>query len=405
MTASTRSSRWAFVATTLIASTVMVAGCGSTDEPQPSSLAIAPRQAPAVAWTGDRVFVYGGSPFTPPTDENRLPGERTDAAVWDPSTREFLSTAEPPFDLPLNSSYTWALAAGDEVVVVGTSCAPDSPRDPEDSSGYCEPGIYSAASYDISADQWDPIDLPPELANDVNGYAEPLGTTTDGRVVALLGPSDNREIWTLDVAARAWAQLPSLDVGVRVACLAGDTVVVVDGGLTRVEDQFPPPESDNSAAGPGGGSLRLYDLAVDDATWASTPDFGPVDREGQLYPSVACGDDFAFVHNGTGEDGQAHSTTVTAAQDDWIEAPTQPFDGVFSVALGRGDEIVFAGTTSGTTPEPALAYEYATNQWREIDPIFVPTFAGLLADDAITGWPAGGDEPPPTAPFFSPIVG
>ncbi|MBL8777027.1 MAG: hypothetical protein JNK12_13880 [Acidimicrobiales bacterium] len=370
---------------------------------------ISARQSPALAWTGDRLFVYGGSPYpTAPIDETHLPGERTDAAVWDPTTRRFLPAADPPFDLPLNSSYTWAIASGGQVVVVGTSCSPDSLRDPEDSSNYCEPGTYAAATYDLGSDEWDTIDVPEQLANLVNGYAEPVGTTSDGRVVGLLGPSDNREIWTFDVATRTWAQLPSPGMRVRTTCLAGDTVVVVDGELTQVDGPSPPPleegEGDGSADGPGGLSLRLYDLAADEAAWTSTPAFDPVDHEGRLYPAIACGDDFALVHNGTAQDAHAHSTTAAGASDEWIEAPPQPFDGAFSLDLGRGDEIVFAESTSGTLPERAVVYEYVTNQWREIEPIFVPTMAGVLAGDAITGWPAGADLPP-TAPFFSRIAG
>ena len=390
----------------VVAMATLAAACGSADEPRLATATISARRSPALAWTGERLFVYGGSPHpTVPTDDTHLPPGRTDAALWDPVSRRFDPTADPPFDLPLNSSYTWAAAVGDQIMVLGTSCSPDSPRDREDSSNHCLPGTYAAATYDVGSDEWTTVDLPPELGDDVNGYAEELGTTSDGRVVALLGPASDREIWTFDVAARSWSMVPEPDVRVEATCLAGDTVVVVTGELLDggevVASPTEPETVDQPADAIGGLSLRLLDLTAAELSWTATPPFDPVDREGMLHPSMVCGDQFAFVHNGTGGDGHAHSTTAAGATDDWIEARPQPFDGVFSVALGRDDDIVFAEGTGGTWPEPAGIYDYDTNSWREIDLLFVPSGEAILAGDALIGWPASADQP--AAPFFSPI--
>lgn len=402
-----RRTHWRALVAAVAAAAALLAACGSDEAPRTATATLSARRSPALAWTGDRLFVYGGSPDpVRPVDETHLPAERTDAALWDPVTRRFAPVAEAPFDLPLNSSYTWAAAVGEQVTVLGTSCSPDSTRDREDSSNHCAPGTYAAAVYDIAANEWDLVALPAELEREVDGYAEALGTTSDGRVVALLGPASAREFWTFDVADRSWSPLPAPEVRVEASCLAGDTVAVVTGDLLDggevVASPAEPETVDEPVDAIAGVSLRLLDLTHSEPSWVATPAFDPVDRQALLYPSVACGDDFAFVHNGTGEQGHVHSTAATVAADGWDEAPPQPFDGVFSVALGRGDEIVFAEGTGGTWAEPAVIYDHPTNSWVEIDPLFVPSGSAILAGDAVTGWPANAGQPP-TAPFFTPI--
>ena len=59
------------------------------------------RGSPALAWTGERLFVYGGNPV-PSESESALTVEPlNDAALIDPANGDVDQLPDPPFDRPL----------------------------------------------------------------------------------------------------------------------------------------------------------------------------------------------------------------------------------------------------------------------------------------------------------------
>lgn len=214
--------RWAVV------SLIVVSGCTSEEASFPQVV----REIPVVAWTGDRVFVYGGSPELPTTGTS-WPAPYGDAALWDPSTAEYEAIAEPPFALPLNVGAAAVVVEG-SVVLAGALCETVA-YTPDDASTRCDPGTLAAARYSLEDDDWRLLAPPPDLAAYENAVITGLGATSDGRAVFSVA-SRGRRLWAVDRGDR-WEALPpypgTVQASVGPMCLLGDTVVAASRNPNR----------------------------------------------------------------------------------------------------------------------------------------------------------------------------
>ncbi len=357
----------------VIAVLAVAVGCSSED----AAFRRVSRSDPALAWTGDRVFVYGGAPGG--EWEARPLG---DAALWDPRSEEYESMADPPFDLPLKPGAA-SVAVGDAVVLLGTLC--ETPLVLPDNASYsCSPGSVAAATYDTSEDTWIVHDIPPELARFTDAHVDGVGATSDGRAVFSVTARGQR-LWAVDVEG-AWEALPPLPPALRrfhqPLCLAGDTVA----GLAKVPDRR---------------TLRLHLLALvsADPSWATTGPVAP-SRVGTEMGSaqLACGDGFAVVHGYAFGSAQRHSTDPTGS-DGWIPLPPAPVEISQPVVVWTGATLDFlVSPYSMPASGPGLAYDPAADAWHEVRatplPTTVVTVAGTPARPAVVWWPPdGGTEP------------
>jgi hypothetical protein len=252
-----------------LASLALVVGCTSED----AAFRRATREFPVLAWTGDRVFVYGGSPEVGPED-TVWPRPFADAALWDPTTGEYESIADPPFSLPLKDGAA-AVVVDDSVVLVGALCATPEYL-PDDASTRCDPGTFAAARYSLTDDTWEPLEAPAALATFENVSVDGLGATSDGR--AVFSTADRgRRLWLVD-AEGGWGALPPYPDTLRTTfgpeCLVGDTVVAAsrnpDREIVRYFLALDVPSPDWIPAEPNEGDAR------DAASSRMCPD--PLDR-------------------------------------------------------------------------------------------------------------------------------
>lgn len=215
-----------------VASLIVVFGCTSEE----ASFPRVERDLPVVAWTGDRVFVYGGS-REPPTTGTSWPAPYGDAALWNPATGDYEAIAEPPFELPLNVG-AGAVVADGSVVLVGALCETVA-YTPDNASTRCDPGTLAAARYSID-DDWRVLTPPPDLAAYENASITGLGATSDGRAVFSVA-SRGRRLWAVDGDDR-WEALPpypgTVQAYVGPLCLAGDTVIAASRNPDRAVVHF-----------------------------------------------------------------------------------------------------------------------------------------------------------------------
>jgi hypothetical protein len=259
---------------------------------------------------------------------------------------------------------------GDEVVVVGQVCR----EPPEDVERGCAPGLYRAAVYSITDDDWRRVDLPLELQQISNGLSEAVGATSDGRAVVLLGPRGgfgafaNREVWTYDPAEDAWEVLPRPGTLVEGVCLAEDVVVVGSGLL---------PES--SVAGP---ELRVMALDGDARVWLPTEAVGEVPT-GE-FASMTCGDDLVLFDDGE----EMLQVFDLGVEGGWREPEPPPEDDVHAFRLWADGEFLFLDANA-----PTLAYDPEADSWRGIEGS-APTGANAVwTGEAVVGWPGRTDAP------------
>ena len=363
----------------LVAAVALLAvpvGCASED----ASFRRVSRSDPVLAWTGDRVFVYGGAPEgaweAPPLG---------DAALWDPSTEEYEAVAAPPFDLPLKPGAV-AAAVDDAVVVLGTLC--ETPLVLPDNASYtCPPGSVAAATYDLSEDSWLVHHLPTALTASSDAFLQGIGVTTDGRAVFSV---DRQRLWAVD-ASGAWealAPLPTEATGRRASpmCMAGDTVVA----LTKVTDRR---------------QLRVHLLPLDvpGAYWTPSAAAVASDVHLELMGELACGDDFVVIDGAAYDPPQRHPTDPAAGDEAWSTLPPAPFDLTLVVPVWTGDDLVYLTDPFGDSPGTGAAYDPAEDRWRAVAVEPVPSnllmIAGTRDRPAVLGWP----QPTSTEPFYSEI--
>ena len=346
------------------------------------------RGAPALAWTGESVFVYGGEPVPPESERVSTVEPLSDAALIDPESGEVDVLADPPFGRPLRTQAA-ALAVGDEVLLVGQTCREsDNDRQP------CRAGSYRAAVYSSADDEWREVDLPESVAAIGNGQSEAVGVTSDGRAVLLLGGRGgfgalaNREIWTYAPADDEWEALPAPGSLIEGACLAGDAVVVGSGLLAQSADEAPPAgrrggtgarRDDRQGAGP---TLRIMALNGATRVWFPTEPAGVVptgDRAG-----MTCGETRVLVDDG----GGTMRVFELGAGGGWSTPAPPPGDDVHASRLWTGEEFLFLDSNS-----PTLAYDPGADAWRGIERSAPTGERSVWTGTAVIGWPGRTDLP------------
>jgi hypothetical protein len=341
------------------------------------------RGAPGIAWTGDRLFVYGGFPADDESyGESLRAGDNPldDAALIDTASGNVDRLPEPPFDRPLRSQ-PGVVAVGDDVVVVGDLC--QTPRR-ADAPGDCAPGVYATAVYSIEDDEWRLVDSPPEVAQIRNGQHFGVGTTSDGRAVFVLGErggvfgaAPGRQLWTYSVADDEWARVPSPDLIIEEVCLAGDTLVaaseLVQAAATAGVAPVPGP----------GPTLRLFDLEGDDGGWLPAP---PVEvTSAAPTADITCGEDTVLLDTG---DGGSLRVYAIGPGGGWHSPQPMPGEDHHVARLWTGEEYLFLD------PElDNLAYAPGTDEWRTLDGKADIGPEPVWTDDAAVGWPEPTDLP------------
>ena len=326
------------------------------------------RGSPALAWTGDQLFVYGGNPVPRDTETVRSSEPLGNAALIDPASGDVATLPDAPFDRALAVAPA-AVPVGDEVFVVGAVC-----REAEDDRG-CPAGGYRAAVYSIPDDEWREVEVPDQLKMISNGQSEAVGSTSDGRAVVVLGSREgfgavaNRQIWTYSPAEDEWEMIPAPGGLIEAVCLAGDVVVVGSGLLPETAAGVAP-------------VLRVRALDGEASGWIATEpaDASPVGEAANL----TCGEDLVLF-----DDGE----TVRQIFDfgpggGWRAAAEAPGDDTHASRIWTGEEFLFLDPTA-----PTLAYDPEADTWRGIEGSAPSGVNPVWTGDAVVAWPGRTDEP------------
>jgi hypothetical protein len=345
------------------------------------------RGSPALAWAGDRLFVYGGNPVPGETENVRTVEPLNDAALIDPDGGKVDVLPEPPFDRPLRVQPA-VVAVDDEILVIGQLC-PEA----DNEQRACGNGAYRAAVFSVEDRRWREIELPGHLEQISNGQSEPVGATSDGRAVVILGARGgygalaNRELWTYSLADDEWEQLPSPGALIEGACLADDAVVVGSGLITvaptvvtdGVVPALPVEPLDVSDAGP---TLRVMALDGEVRAWFPTEPAGVLPTADTA--TMTCGDDLVLVDDGT----EVKRVFQLGPGGGWHEAADQPGDDVHTGHLWTGDEFLFLDPNS-----PTLAYDPEADSWRGIEGAAPTGTRSVWTGELVVGWPGRTDLP------------
>ncbi len=331
------------------------------------------RGSPALAWTGDRLFVYGGTrvPRDPETVRSSAP--LANAALIAPGSGEVDPLPAAPFERALKVAPA-AAVVGDEVLVVGALC-----REATEDLG-CPPGGYRAAVYSIPDDEWRAVEMPDQVKLISNGQAEAVGTTSDGRAVLVLGARDgfgalaNRQIWTYSPADDAWERLPDPGALIEGVCLAGDAVIVGSGLLRET--------ATTGDANGVGARLRVMALDGDARAWFPTVAAGVAPTGDQA--SMTCGETRVLVDDG----GGALRIFDLGPGGGWRTPVEQPGDDVHASRLWTGEEFLFLDPGS-----PTMAYDPDSDTWRGIEGSGPSGVNPVWAGDAVVAWPGRTDTP------------
>lgn len=326
------------------------------------------RGSPALAWTGDQLFVYGGAPVPGDTETVRSSEPLGNAALIDPESGEVDTLPGAPFDRALAVAPA-AVAVDDEVFVVGAMC-----REAEDDLG-CPAGGYRAAVYSIPDDEWREVEVPDQLKLISNGQSEAVGTTSDGRAVVVLGARDgfgalaSRQIWTYSPADDTWEMLPAPGSLIEGVCMANDAVVVGSGLLP------------STAAG-AGPTLQVMALDGDARVWFPTEAAG-VTPFGDTA-SLTCGDDLVLF-----DDGDSVREVFDLGVDGgWRAAADAPGDDSHASRLWTGEEFLFLDPTA-----PNLAYDPVADTWRGLEGSAPSGIRPVWTGDAVIAWPGRTETP------------
>lgn len=366
-----------------------------------------PRSGAAVAWTGSKLFVFGG------LEGSRL---RADGALVDARTGVAEMLPAPPFATPLLSPK--AERVGNSIFVTGTTCAGYAPME-DSASANCERGSESfvAGLFDPATKKWQQVATPAALTRPSALPASPLpeggelrwsnpkivGTTSDGRVVVSIGWMNQvqREYWVLTPLTSTWEKLDNPG-NAKDACMVGDDLVVLTGKYDNGGDivaldpslTLKNGEVAQAKAGAGWVQPELQVLGLGSGVnalnaskvWRRTSPLGSV-KYPTLPPDLWCMGTSALLvgSNGAGSaDGLRH--VYDFARDKWSQAAEPPpppagefIGGVFGKTVWTGAELIFlnelpnlgvvkkSGATIGLLP--GRAYRPSTNTWRVLPPV------------------------------------
>ena len=335
------------------------------------------RGSPALAWTGERLFVYGGTPVPRDTESVRSVEPLGNAALIDPVSGDVDILPGAPFQRALRVAPA-AVVVDDEVLVMGARC-----REATEDLG-CPPGGYQAAMYSIPGDEWREIEVPDQLKLIANGQADAVGTTSDGRAVLVLGARDgfgplaNRQIWTYSPADDTWERLPDPGALIEGVCLADDAVVVGSGLLRETAASTAAPDDPTGV----GATLRVLALDGDARVWFPTASAGVVPTGDQA--SMTCGAMRVLVDDG----GGAMRIFDLGPDGGWRTPAEQPGDDVHGSRLWTGEEFLFLDSNA-----PTLAYDPDTDSWRGIEGSSPSGVNPVWTGDAVVAWPGRTDSP------------
>jgi hypothetical protein len=319
---------------------------GSTSETTtPPTVELAERWDPAMAATSDGIFVWGGSAGdreTPPLGEF-APSYLDDGAIIEGAGATGRAVAPSPFEAPLRG--VSARTVGDEVLVVGTTCA--EAADVDSDQPICRPDAELAvAVYDPATDEWRSVELPPELRGP-GSWIWTTGATADGRVVVHVTKGEAPEVWLLDLADGRWTVLEGDSAWSSGECVAGDHLlrIVSTTALASFDLTSAQPTAEPSADLP-------QELAFD--PWSTM---------------LTCTDDAAFVME-WGADTPARRFDPATGTWSFTSAPPRPSpDPRAFTQLTKhswnGEELLYLSVLD---QQPGLAYRPATGEWRVTKP-------------------------------------
>jgi hypothetical protein len=313
-----------------------------------------------VAVDEDTVFVYGG---------DGVDGPRNDAFLADLATGDTGALDDPPLPHGLTNTVQ-GIRVGDEIMLLGHPCEDEIPDDP---MGTCTPGLYGAAVLSLQDQTWREVDLPPSLVEVTHGRRTPVGVTSDGRAVWVLGGSDTggrAQFWAYEVAEDEWVRLPAIDQQVEQPCIAGDHVVVVHRSTRR-----------NRRA-----SLRTLDLTEARPDWRESPPVPPLSRGTTGIPQdVLCIGDRALVHDPHGDPAYLRDIAGGGASR-WRVVPR--FDAMVPVHLAAGDSII--AVDDRAREGGVLAYDEGADGWRPVGDSPGDVDRLVWTGDRLVGWSQSG---------------
>ncbi len=379
---------------------------------------LTPRSEPAAVWTGDRLFVFGG------TEGEHRGTLVNNGALVDVMTGDASTLPSSPFTAP--PYHPVAARSGDTVLVMGIEC-PSYVLDEESGDGaLCAPGgtRFTAATYGVRAGAWKAVPAPPGLPAPTRQESDEtklarlawapsiVGTSGHGDVVVNLGQTGpTPSYWAFTPTTTQWRYLGSPGI-TATACTTGDHVVALhtkfDNGREIVDDDpFLDPKSGGYTFGPNSGSvqptLRFLDVAIPESGWQPSPTLTGVTYPYAMEPGLVCMGTRVMVI-GTPREPNTRFQLYDTKSRTWSTPsapPAPPAGEIDASALGMplwtGTELLLINPAPASAdgapaplskPLPGVAYNPATNTWRRIPSFGVPpsrpTWTGTSVVDFVS---------------------
>jgi hypothetical protein len=306
------------------------------------------RWGPAMADTPEGVLVWGGSGDVDGDGETAPlsvfePSYFDDGALLDGPGTTGRRVAASPFEAPLRG--VDATVVGDEVLVVGTTCA--EAADVDSDQPECRPAPAIAVGlYDPAADRWRTVDLPPELRGDAAwSWIWTTGAIDDGKALVHVTHRDAPEIWTLDTTTGEWAVVDAEPSAGAKDCVTGDHYVQIASQLR----------------------LAVWDLADGAVTSRFSAELPEDARIDGAYADVVCTPDEVLLFEWGLE---TPIRRYDPATDTWTMSSTPaalPGDALrqLTKTAWTGSELLLLNTLD---EEPGLAYDVDADTWRVLEP-------------------------------------
>lgn len=384
--------------------------------------------SPALAWTGDDLFVFGG------TDRSNVgPGRVSNSgARVDVMSGDATALPESPFHAPLLSPA--AVRAGNTIVVMGVECPDYGEPDDSPSNTCAADGVgFAVAAYDLGRGEWAAIAPPDNLGSIVDGRpVDPatgnpfvswapqiVGVTDQGAVVVTLDRTggDIPDYWALTPGTKWWQHLGTSGPAFT-ACVLGDRLVVSSAATRDAKNDWTD------------ATLRSLDTTAPDRGWQTDASI-----TGAHYPSfggarIVCMGTRVMVTGALGEanggfrvyDTRTHALSTPPA-------PPAP-GGAIGARIWSGTEVLFINfmpRISGGSVDhsgallPGYAFNPTTNTWRTIPGFPVLPVHPIWGDTAVVdyampeqpipqavtvgpGSPPGSSAPPKEPASVDPIV-
>lgn len=331
------------------------------------------RRSPALAWTGDRLFVFGGEW---PESGGFL---TNDAALINPRTGKVEKIDPGPFKPKL--WFPKAVAVGSQVIVVGTSCRTIDLG--EEGYNCDDPTHFTSAVYNVEDHEWNKFDFPPESRRIRQGEAHAMGSTSDGRAIfrlsEFLGAAGERsQFWSFSAEDEKWERLPDApfepgDSFGHGTCLQGDQLFV--SGIREP---------------PGGGTFAPISLArlelQGDSKWRfkKLPDveYAP-ERPGDVFADIQCSDKKVMLRVVVDSRQIDPLWVYDSKSGEWTTAAIAPghAEAPFYDDFSTKSELIF--------PSSGFAYDADSDSWRDVGELPPISRGGVPAGRGIAGYVDG----------------